>query len=166
VSNILEVGAGAINIDGCRTPVPELAPIGPEVERPSELGRYPTNLVLEHRAGCRKEGLKRIQSAGIAVNRNKDSREFQMVGWGFRNIVKDRGYADAEGMETVEDWKCDPDCPVFDLDVQSGQSSSPSEVTRGGRRGMKFGMGRQERASAPGDSGGASRFFRRIGGRR
>lgn len=53
-----------------------------------------------------------------------------------------------------------------DLDAQSGASSSPSQVTRGGKRGMKFGMGRQEKASAPGDSGGASRYFFQVGGRR
>jgi len=53
-----------------------------------------------------------------------------------------------------------------ELDAQSGVSCSPTEVTRGGRRGMKFGMGRQEKASAPGDSGGASRYFFQVGGRR
>ena len=58
------------------------------------------------------------------------------------------------------------DAPLCgDLDAQSGVSSSPSEVTRGGQRGMKFGMGRQEKASAPGDSGGASRYFFKVGGK-
>jgi site-specific DNA-methyltransferase (adenine-specific) len=45
------------------------------------------------------------------------------------------------------------------LDEQSGFSKSPSTVTRGGNRREAYGMGRQENVAAPGDSGGASRFF-------
>ena len=49
------------------------------------------------------------------------------------------------------------------VDEQSGFSQSPATVTRGGKRnGSVSGLaalGRQENVPAPGDSGGASRFF-------
>ena len=45
------------------------------------------------------------------------------------------------------------------LDEQSGCSTSPIAVTRGGNRAMDFGMGRQNNVPCFGDSGGASRFF-------
>ena len=51
-----------------------------------------------------------------------------------------------------------PDCPVRMLDEQSGQSTTPSKVTRGKRQ-MAFGMGEQRDVPCYGDSGGASRFF-------
>ena len=28
-------------------------------------------------------------------------------------------YLDSNGLETVEDWRCHPDCPITDLDEQS-----------------------------------------------
>lgn len=46
-----------------------------------------------------------------------------------------------------------------ELDKQTGWSKSPVTVTRGGQRHEAYGMGRQENVSAPGDEGGASRFF-------
>ena len=45
------------------------------------------------------------------------------------------------------------------VDEQSGITQSPSTVTRGGNRQEAYGMGRQENVPAPGDKGGASRFF-------
>ena len=45
------------------------------------------------------------------------------------------------------------------VDEQSGITQSPSAVTRGGKRQEAYGMGRQENVPAPGDKGGASRFF-------
>ena len=45
------------------------------------------------------------------------------------------------------------------VDEQSGITQSPSAVTRGGNRQEAYGMGRQENVPAPGDKGGASRFF-------
>ena len=45
------------------------------------------------------------------------------------------------------------------VDEQSGITQSPSAVTRGGKRQEAYRMGRQESVPAPGDKGGASRFF-------
>ena len=48
------------------------------------------------------------------------------------------------------------------MDEQSGWSKSPDTVTRGGKRTGGSGLaalGRQDNVAAPGDSGGASRFF-------
>lgn len=64
-------------------------------------------------------------------------------------------------LEHAEDCtaECVDGCPVRVLDEQSGFSKSPGKVTRGGERGLKFGMARQEGVPCPSDSGGASRFF-------
>jgi len=133
-ANVIRHGTAALHIDACRTEVPGLTPGGPGVVRPSMLGRYPTNLILSHREGCCYEGTKRIRGAGVAVNRNKDKKHFQMVGWGFRNIVADRGYADSDGMEEMESWRCEARCAVADLD--SGDEGEVSRFFRrvGGRR--------------------------------
>lgn len=45
------------------------------------------------------------------------------------------------------------------LDEQSGISTSPISVTRGGNRQESYGMGRMENVPSYGDKGGASRFF-------
>lgn len=57
------------------------------------------------------------------------------------------------------DAACYPGCPVAELDRQSGPSTSPAKVTRGGQRAQEFGMGRQDDVPCYGDRGGASRFF-------
>ena len=75
------------------------------------------------------------------------------------------GYADADGLETVEAWECHPDCPVKELDRQSGVSSStatgyntapsvndnPTHITHNIKSGIHHG-----------DTGTASRFFKNF----
>jgi DNA modification methylase len=52
----------------------------------------------------------------------------------------------------------DPEAAAM-LDAQSGVSTSPNKVTRGGNRNQAFGMSRQDGVDCYGDTGGASRFF-------
>ena len=76
-----------------------------------------------------------------------------------------QGYADADGMETVEEWECHPECAVRMLDEQSGERPSrPAKVLRRGQTtGQAMGFRGQAGVQvAPGtvnDTGGASRFF-------
>jgi hypothetical protein len=66
---------------------------------------------------------------------------------------------------------CAPDCPVAALDAQSGTSQSASgvvkyvraETTGWKERGGSFTPGHTWEATAYGDKGGASRYFKRVG---
>ena len=131
IANLAEHGVGALNIDACR--------IGGGVPRPT--------------------------------NRPVDGPD--------RNAIYGRGLGGSEPTTTTKGrWPtnalfthspgCDPEgacvdgCPVAELDAQSGWSRSPGSTTRGagGRRAGRYGpTGAQGRVTAPGDDGGASRFF-------
>jgi hypothetical protein len=84
------------------------------------------------------------------------------------------GRADPDGTETVAAWVCVEGCPVAALDAQSGFL-----VARGNKTSMGHGPGSgsgvtgwgKGRADAPprpdlnDGGGGASRFFKQVGGR-
>lgn len=74
-----------------------------------------------------------------------------------------RGYADADGKESVEDWRCADGCAVAELDRQSGTTTSGAmkrEVPAyDGESNTAFLRGRSGPSNQHGDSGGASRFF-------
>lgn len=158
--NVLKHGTGGLNIDGCRigndrtkrTQNPQHnTNLNPGVWQGgvtgSNSGRWPANVILQHKPECRLVSSKRV--------------------------VRDqpvRGSSDEEGTETVDAWGCAPGCPVPDLDQQSGACPSTmhgrlppdSIVPNPGQcaPGM-FGVGR-EVGNVYADSGGASRFFKQV----
>lgn len=141
VANVLAHGTGALNIDGCRT----------------EAGQ-------DYRDKC-------ASVVGLDSNRNGDAygewtgvREdsAHVAGRWPTNLIFTHSAACAE------DGVCAEDCPVAELDRQSGRSASPNHpVKQGGGRinGGRYGADNSnaERRDGVGigygDSGGASRFF-------
>jgi hypothetical protein len=126
------------------------------------LGRWPANVVLSHHEDCRLVGTRRVKSNAPARYVN-DGAEATLYGDGMgkREVGDERpGYADADGMEAMEDWECHSDCPVRMLDEQTGELHSQDPSTRratgasGGQIIPMPGM-----SSCYADSGGASRFF-------
>lgn len=128
-------------------------------------GRWPANVVLSHTDECVRLGRKRVKATSIhgedvAVRRtgaHADAGGHQTIG----REQPVRGYADADGKESVEDWQCIAGCPIAELDRQSGVLPP-----RGNKNVSNSGVGLfhgQKRAMAPRedlrDSGGASRFF-------
>jgi hypothetical protein len=139
--NVVTHGAGALNVGACRirsgpqpkasvTPGtdslnrrnaeqgfrPKAYESGPILYEPDPGGRWPANLVIEHRPGCRRAGTRRVPT-GTAVNRNKDGSVRSEL-WGFAGRQgPDLTYGDGDGMETVEAWDCASDCPVPALDA-------------------------------------------------
>lgn len=144
-ANTLKHGTGGLNIDAARIPTtpseraemlkmsqgfagrkwgrPEIANYGYEasmpvktVSVPSEGGRWPANVILQHLDGC----------GGV----------------------------------------CEPGCPVARLDEQSGVLTSG--VMKGQQRGWGFhgiyGASGNTEATCYGDTGGASRFYKQVGG--
>jgi len=113
-------------------------------------GRWPPNLLLTHSPACELAGTHEVQSNASA---SKGS------GLGYKHDVnRPRGAWGNGSTEIVEAWDCAPDCPVGELDRQSGVSTSTGgTASRSSGDGYRFKAG--ARAGGLGDTGGASRFF-------
>lgn len=181
-ANVLAHGTGGINVGACRvgfsSPADEAeskgknrhgdfesGPMGNSVygvfkEERSNYeapGRWPTNLLLSHGEGCREVGTRDV--AGDARHGGDGTRD-----GGFGDIGATGGngrpVGRLYGTETVPAWDCAPDCPVGELDRQSGErpGMSGGGKHREGYGGGMFG-GVDSTDTARSDSGGASRFY-------
>lgn len=162
-ANVLKHGTGALNIDGCRIGLePTLRASGANNDgeswrmgvRPhvngSEAGRWPANLVLSHSEDCRPVGTQRVRSQNPEYRDADGSSRASDYGLKARPRNTGIGYADADGLETVEAWECVEGCPVAELDRQSGTKRNGSGIASSRSGGIGGGYG---------DRGGASRFF-------
>jgi DNA modification methylase len=180
-----EYGTGALNVDGCRIAIPggdEGGVWGSSNatcrsgfnDSPAHAGyrssqhprgRWPANLALGHTERCRRVGTRRVRGIrGTAAGRmaGKSTHiygEFQ----GSERAGEPTGYADADGYETVEVWECAPDCPVRQLDEQTGELRSGDDNVCRSPRNKGWSNFEDhlvgQRRVAYGDNGGASRFF-------
>ena len=183
VNNALKHGAGGLNIDGCRIST------GGEVlqggaggllshqrdgkdypgkgtYKPAS-GRFPANLILSHvgpdengNGGCVCVGEKKVKSDGHHSYKLPETGGLYKLG--LKNL-EDKGnpHADADGLETVENWSCVESCPVRMLDEQTGVLKSGDGCVRtkpGDGYHGNIGKAGDEQVSY-GDAGGASRFF-------
>lgn len=111
--------------------------------------------------GCEKVGEKRVKS-GIAINEKRPAEKPKNV---YGDFDRMRGENAGYGLETVEDWRCVPDCPVAILDGQSGVTKSTggsgyaSQHPKRGSHTMAWMSGQCANLGGLGDVGGASRFF-------
>lgn len=177
-SNVLKWGTGALNIDASRIRTAETLSRHNNARDNQTYnsgewktgvfgtgdvsgGRWPANLILEHREGCECVGMQRV----------KGSHDTTGV-WGeggskWGNGGEQQGYTDADGTETVPQWDCREGCPVVDLDTQSGVLQS------GGKQGASYDTGQGSTAcygvglnrstsKLISDKGGASRYFKQI----
>jgi hypothetical protein len=203
-TNVLDHGAGALNINGTRistggevVKAPQSDPrnrggvFGVElfptdldvdtfrkaqrdsIERTNTLGRWPANLVLEHQPGCRLAGTTRIPSpTRKPTGKPVYPTDGPSMKWSPNSVADTttRGHADADGKEAVAVWVCEPGCPVAALDEQSGLGVSP-KAGRPKTTGTDFGMINDDGWEPKGsfiqgyaDAGGASRFYKQVGG--
>lgn len=200
-ANVVEHQAGALNVDACRVVYQSEADKTPTVgkgefhreegvgaEFPHHKegwgqwkvnhgGRWPSNVLLVHRPGCEVVGTRKV-ATGVAVRRNVGHSTKGLISYarGTKDaeMRDDVSYAEADGKETVPDWRCEPGCPVAALDRQSGTLTSgtgavkrASSADGHGNRGAAYGS--ESRAEGTpmvcyGDTGGASRFFKGFGG--
>lgn len=144
---VLTTGTNAMNVDGCRVNV-------------NHGGRWPTNLLLVHGTECQRIGETRIEGhKGYPNGPGGSSSQFSQKGTPTtRKASWKSPTVDSDGMETIQLWNCQSDCPVRILDQQSG------ELTSGYLSPTKTGFTRSPiTTSSPtgtyGDTGGASRFF-------
>lgn len=143
VENIVEHGAGALNVDAARVTG----------------GRFPANGVLSHLEGCVRTGTRIVKGdardTGAPLG---GSRPGGFGGVGGAN-GDPRPSGRVYGNEEVETWSCAPECPVAELDAQSGVLKSGSRKP-GTYSGMGYGgIGPVEMPEVIGDVGTASRFF-------
>jgi len=167
-ANVQKYGTGALNIDACRVATNDnlnggaycgdgerdtifgLGRSSGEYEQP--IGRWPSNFVLSHSAGCVRVGRKKVARNIIEAN----------VCSGFADVGVSGGSRSLGTVEeSIDDWRCVDGCPVKMLGEQSGESECPATVGRGGMRGLSFGMNAQV-AQGFGDTGTASRFFHQF----
>ena len=127
-------------------------------ERPGEsLGRFPSNVMLQHADGCVKKGTKKVRGITGGTG-NHDGLVYGARTNEGEPVVD---YADADGMEEVDDWACEDSCPVRLLDEQAGESS-PGHWPNGSVTGYgELGGGaRSYGGQGPKEEGGkVSRFF-------
>lgn len=137
VANVLEHGTGALNIGACRIPVTDTGYArnasgdrGHDQNRErqsdyrltaghsSDLGRWPTNVVLTHAPGCEQTGTRVVRNASGSVTGDEPSALVDAV-YAERKRVPYR----AREAETVETWACQPGCPVAEMDRQEPGAS-------------------------------------------
>jgi hypothetical protein len=136
--------------------------------RPGEsLGRWPGNLILQHLDGCRCEGVKQVKAnASVRDCRGKPHSKYRFQGEGTVRTDIHVGFADEDGKEAVANWICVEGCPVGALDEQSGERPSGGSADTKPRCVGLYEDGLKQRMIVPyTDTGGASRFFKQVGGK-
>lgn len=128
------------------------------VERANRLGRWPANLLLEHLVGCQATGASKDVRRDVKEKSCPFEGKF-LSGVGSRTVGKTT--------EVVPIWKCEPGCPVANLDAQGGDSITGVRAnkdrvqTETGATNFTRGVGAPE---YPNDRGGAARYFKQIRG--
>ena len=98
-AQVLSTGTGGINTNACR--------VG------SSNGRWPSNVTLVHGKTCTNIGSRTVPTS-MGVRGSDEGNLKYGGGKGLRrpNHGQIVGYGDEDGMETVESWECEPDCPA------------------------------------------------------
>ena len=162
-----------LNIDACRvgtdnTRRENRAPMGHAGNEPSangyttgsSEGRYPPNVLLTHSLECERVGVRKVASS------SRFEGGAPRVGNVYGGDNRERpaaGYADPDGTEAVDDWRCVEGCPARVLGEQSGASTSTGGQTnnRSGWMGADGCARTVVTKEDPGfgDTGTAARFF-------
>lgn len=108
-------------------------------------GRWPPNVALVHGPHCRIVGERRIAGhKGYPNGPGGSSTQFSQKGVATTRQAAWKGYADADGKETIPLWACQTNCPAAILDQLSVDLPAGVAVTYG-------------------DKGGASKFYPQFG---
>jgi|13_taG_2_1085334.scaffolds.fasta_scaffold00002_204 hypothetical protein len=183
--NTLKHGCGAINIDATRIGnlVQDTSKNGrspdkhkstvfqsglkEDFEGKITTGRWPANFILTHKDDCELKGIKKTKQGKSGSDREVGLYSDREVGL-YKDGLKKRAKDHHQGEETVADWDCAEDCPVKELDRQSGQVkgwSSQNHNTFNPYQGNSFhnsSTQRQGYKEGYNDEGGASRFFKQF----
>lgn len=194
-SNVLAHGCGTLNIDGARigyeaTQDPASNPLyrkmagyananasdvgsssfemkdGSGERNPCLLGRFPANLALVHDEGCELVGHATVKTGMATLKSTETGAEIGSYSGGLRRQEHgEYGFADSDGMEIVDEWRCTETCAVAELARQSGDLASCKSFRRGEKSGnvscWSDGIGDKagDISKNYGDRGSAARFF-------
>lgn len=181
-NNALTHGVAGLNIDAGRIGTSKSVPASPSRNAGSQvfgkyapktgeesgynpnMGRWPANTILTHHPECEYVGEKEVKNRSGSVSGSELSVPAKDVYGEYGRKAWQR-HGDENGNETVEDWKCHPECPVHLLDLQAGDKSSArksgnlNDPKRGGNTTPLWGMSDGRATIDYRDSGGPSRFF-------
>jgi DNA modification methylase len=182
-ANVLRWNCGALNIDatrvGSREDAPQYRPASPSgighgkncygtrdgKEQTYTQGRWPANLLLSHSLWCVPNGTKRVRGNGHVTSGTTQPKGINEWGLKERSLIE---HTDPDGMEEVEAWLCADDCPIAELDRQSGIRKSGGRTLHAGEyTPHRFkntyvnngGAVNNEEYSLDRSEGGASRYF-------
>jgi hypothetical protein len=137
-------------------------------------GRWPANLILQHLEGCRCEGVKRVKPSNGSGRAGAGASGFQtsFVGGESKATGFTGGSVGEDGKEAVANWICVEGCPVRALDAQSGvvkgavrqPTGKAVYPTDGAAVNWNPNSVRDTTVRGFGDTGGASRFYKQVGG--
>lgn len=169
-ANVQEYGTGALNIDACRVYTDWndaaekiAAPQGQGIDC-NPLGRWPSNFVLSHSAGCVRVGRKKVASSQFNGAPDHPNPGYQ----GGFNGARPACLHAPDGTETVDDWRCVDGCPVKALDDQAGFRHGPGTPSSGSWAGDGLGYGSTSKESErrftgyEPEGGTAARFFHQF----
>ena len=125
-------------------------------------GRWPANVILQHLDGCRCDGTKKVRGSSEGQTGGHSWGLVNDDGWEPKGVPDQRSWME-DGKESVANWICEPGCPVAGLDEQSGDRKSASHYPSDSR--VVYGMGIDKQGPLYADKGGASRFFKQVGGK-
>ena len=136
-------------------------------------GRWPANLILQHLDGCVQDGVKKVKASAPASGPTLTGASTSAARGKFNGVGSTAHHGDEDGNETVTAWACAEGCPVASLDGQSGVTKAvprkptgkPMYSTEG--TSMVWNSNSVIDTTERGftDTGGASRFFKQVGGR-
>lgn len=183
-ANVAAFGTGGINIDASRVRNTHTDPAtaSREGEQSSERrytanggtnfaatpgprggspdGRFPANVLFTHSEACVEVGQVSVKAP--VINRWNDGAK--PFGGGAGGEFTSVQAGDADGNDALAVFDCAPDCPIGELDNQSGILTSGKPGTYKGTPNRSAAYGAESRKAGQamtgfGDTGGASRFF-------
>jgi len=149
-ANTLKHGTGGLNIDASR-----IASDGSHIVT-GVVRRGKDNLMADRSGIGDGPGMYAAGSSYVPSDAQKLGR------WPANVILQ---HLDGCRCDGVANWICEPGCPVARLDEQSGvlTSGKPAGCRNTGGN-LLAGGGNQHPLSGFGDTGGASRFYKQVGG--
>jgi len=184
VDNIAQWGTGGLNIDESRVEGPSGAGVwgtsnatvsstrmfngSPGMRdwksKPHSRGRFPANIVFEHKPECRSLGAQKIKGNRTDTRPDGDGGRGSKEQWRFRPTdATKRGYSNEDGMETVEQWDCVGDCPVDHLNKTVGiTKSGHMDSIKKGKKRVAFSNFGACKTTSRASEGYVSRFFKQI----
>jgi len=121
------------------------------IQKMNKEGRFPANLIISHSESCEHKGQKIVKGNGHVPKKGK-ANPFG----GTNDVPQEESYLKEE---IVADYDCVEDCPIHNLDLQSGTKKSQGRATTGGSGNVWTLDKDPKKELGYGDVGGASRFF-------